>query len=89
MVAVSQNLRDTLYFRQTLDRERVAARIEWIKPRDVSRFLDRRKLPAMYLVEGHKIVEEWESTPGRKAVTIARDGLTGLVSRQPDSASGK
>ena len=84
MLAVNGNPQDTLFFRKTLTRERVDGRIECIAPRAAKRIFDENRLPAMYLVENGRVVQEWERTPDQGRVLIGRDELVDAVTKHDE-----
>lgn len=84
MLAVTGNPQDTLFFRQTLTRERVDGRIERIAPRAARRIFDENRLPAMYLIEDGRVVQEWEPIPGQGRVLIGRGELMDAVIQQDE-----
>lgn len=79
VLLVSRNVLDTLLLRQSLNRERVGARIETISPHGARRIFDEKKLPAIYLIEDGLVVREWESG-GLQGVVIGRSEIVDAVS---------
>ena len=84
VLAVTGNARDTLFFRQTLDRQRVTGRIERIAPRGARRMFDENRLPAMYLIEDGRVVHEWEPIPDQGTVLIGRGELVDAATKQDE-----
>lgn len=84
VLAVTGNERDTLFFRQTLNRQRVTGRIERIAPRAARRIFDENRLPAMYLIEDGRVVQEWEPIPDQGRVSIGRGELIDAVTKQDE-----
>lgn len=78
-LAVSDRVSDTLYFRQTLRRERVEGSITAVPPRAVSTLFVADRLPAMYLLNHGVIVAAWEPSLDHRIVAIERDELLALV----------
>jgi hypothetical protein len=81
VVAVTGDARDTLTIRGALSRERIAAPIRVVSPHDAGRFLDENMLPAIYLIQGQRVVRQWKSTTDRGPIVIGRrevaDAVTG------------
>lgn len=88
-LAVSNRASDTLYFRQTLRRERVEGRITTVPPRAVSRLFVPDRLPAMYLLDHGVIVAAWEPSLEHRVVTIERDELLGLIESRSRGNQGQ
>ncbi len=80
--AVAAKEADTLFFRQTLDRERVAGRIMWVTPSAVSAIVDRNRLPAMFFIDEGRVVEVWQRNSSATIVTIERDELVRLAANR-------
>jgi hypothetical protein len=87
-LAVSNRVSDTLYFRQTLSRERVEGRITTLSQRAASRLFVPERLPAMYLVDRGVVVAAWEPSLERRVVRIQRDELLTLIESRTKGEQG-
>lgn len=75
---VARSLDDTLAFSQTLQYERITARIKTMTPREAGRIFDLGRIPAIYLLEDGRVVREWQSG-GQTVLVIGRNDITGAV----------
>ncbi len=87
-LAISNRASDTLYFRQTMRRERVKGRITSVLPRVAAKLFVPGRLPAMYLVGSGVIVGAWEPSIEQRLVTIERDELLRLIESRVSSEPG-
>ena len=46
------------------------------------RLFDENRLPAMYLIEDGRVVQEWEPIPGQGRVLIGRSELMDAVTKR-------
>lgn len=82
VLAVTRDARDTLFFRQTLHKERVTGRVELLEPQAARKIFDGNKLPAMYLIKDGRVVHEWKPTRDQRIVMIDRNDLREAVSNK-------
>jgi len=84
VLVVVSNPGDTLFFRQTLSRERIEGRIERVTPRSAKAIFNQSRLPALYMVRDGAIVAEWIPLPGAPTLTIERGELVGMARTSPN-----
>lgn len=63
---------DTAAVRQLLTRERLATRLDVVRPASARAVFTRSKIPAVYLIKNQVVVREWEAASGG-TIVVARD----------------